>query len=116
MAQDEAILQSTELAIEITPKGYSFYHNENNSWLPLNDIPFTKRIFTNEISSEIYLDGILIDLKDREDSKPQIVILSSGEMPPFTYNLQFKNQSEITLKVNANGEIERTFLLNGSDS
>lgn len=109
LAQDEAILQSTELAVEITPNGYSFYQNENNSWLALNANPFTKRALPSEISTKIYLDGILIDLKDREDSKPQVVILSSGEMTPFTYNLQFKNQSDITLKIDANGEIEKTF-------
>lgn len=111
LAQDEAILQSNELAVEITPEGYSFYQNENNSWLPLNENPFKKRELPSEISTKMYLDGILIDLKDREESKPQVVILSSGEMTPFIYTLGFQKQSEIELKVNANGEIEKTFSL-----
>jgi len=111
LAQDEAILQSNELAVEVTPDGYSFYQNINNSWQALSQTPFTKRSLPKEISSKIYLDGILIDLKDREESKPQVVILSSGEMTPFTYELKFKDQSEISLKVNANGEIENTFSL-----
>jgi len=115
LAQDEAILQSNELAVEITPEGYSFYQNENNSWIPLTDSPFTKRVIPKEITTQMYLDGILIDLIDREKSKPQVVILSSGEMTPFIYNLKFKNQSEITLKVDANGGIEKTFLLTESD-
>ena len=114
LAQDEAILQSNELAIEITPDGYSFYQNENNSWLDLNDSPFKKRTLSGEISTKMYLDGILINLKDREKSNPQIVILSSGEMTPFTYTLQFKDQSEITIKVDANGAIEKTFVLKDS--
>lgn len=109
LAQDEAILQSSELAVEITPNGYSFYQNENNTWLPLNTSPFTKRTLSNDFSTKMYLDGILIDLKDREKSKPQVVILSSGEMTPFTYTIQFQKQSEITLKVDANGEIEKAF-------
>ena len=109
LAQDEAILQSTELAIEITPQGYSFYQNQGNSWVALNDLPFSKRQLPSEISTKMYLDGISIDLKNRDENKPQVVILSSGEMTPFTYNLQFKDQSEIKLKVDANGEIEKTF-------
>lgn len=109
LAQDEAILQSTELAVEITPSGYSFYQNEGNSWEPFSDAPFSKRQLPAEISTKLYLDGISIDLKDRDKDKPQVVILSSGEMTPFTYTLQFKDQSEIKLKVDANGEIENTF-------
>ncbi len=109
LAQDEAILQSTELAVEITPDGYSFYRNNDNAWAAFSDPPFSKRKLPSEISTKMYLDGISIDLKDRENDKPQVVILSSGEMTPFTYTLQFKDLSEIKLKVNANGEIEKTF-------
>jgi len=109
LAQDEAILQSTELAVEITPTGYSFYQNENNSWVAFSDNPFSKRQLPDGISTKMYLDGILIDLKNRDENQPQIVILSSGEVTPFTYTLQFKGKSEIQLKVDANGEIEKTF-------
>ncbi len=109
LAQDEAILQSTELAVEITPTGYSFYQNTNNTWVAFTDKPFTKRKFPSEISTKMYLDGISINLEDRDDSKPQVIILSSGEMTPFTYTLKFKDQSEVQLKVDANGEIENTF-------
>ena len=109
LAQDEAILQSTELAVEITPTGYNFYQNVGNSWVAFTDKPFSKRQFPSEISTKMYLDGILINLKDRDDEKPQVIILSSGEMTPFTYTFKFKDQSEVSLKVDANGEIENTF-------
>ena len=102
------VLQSTELSVEITPNGYSFYRNDDNEWAVFSDPPFSKRVLPTEINSKLYLDGISIDLKDREDNKPQVVVLSSGEMTPFVYSLQFKNKSEIKLKVNANGEIEKT--------
>lgn len=114
LAQDEAIIQSAELSIEITPKGYSFYQNLDNSWVALEEKPFTAREFPSEINTKLYLDGILIDLEDREDSKPQIVLLSSGEMTPFAYTLQFKNESTMELKVSAIGEIEKVFSLKES--
>ena len=109
LAQDEAILQSTELAVEITPTGYSFYQNIDNSWVTFSSTPFSKRELPAEISTKLYLDGISINLKDRDENKPQVVILSSGEMTPFIYTLQFKQQSEIKMKVDANGEFETTF-------
>lgn len=109
LAQDEAILQSTELAVEITPTGYSFYQNIDNSWVTFSSTPFNKRELPAEISTKLYLDGISINLKDRDENKPQVVILSSGEMTPFIYTLQFKQQSEIKMKVDANGEFETTF-------
>lgn len=112
LAQDEAILQSRELGLEVSDKGYAFYRNEDNSWTSYADTPFSKRQFPAEIISTIVLDGIAIDLKDRDKKTPQIVILSSGEMTPFTYKLSYKNESEVTLKVNATGGIEQSFVKN----
>ncbi len=112
LAQDEAILQSRELALEINESGYAFYRNENNSWTAYAETPFSKRNFPAEIGSKVYLDGIAIDLENRDQDKPQIVILSSGEMTPFSYKLSYKNKSEVTLKVNAVGDIQQTFVKN----
>lgn len=109
LAQDEAILQSTELAVEITPNGYSFYQNEGNTWVSFSDAPFSRRQMPKEISTKLLLDGISIDFEGRENDQPQIVILSSGEMTPFSYTLQFKDKSIIEMKVNATGEVENTF-------
>jgi general secretion pathway protein H len=112
LAQDEAILQSRELALEVNNTGYVFYRNVDNSWSVFADAPFAKREFPADISSKIYIDGIAIDLEEREELNPQVLILSSGEMTPFSYKLSYKNKSEITLKINAVGEIEQTFVKN----
>ncbi len=109
LAQDEAILQSTEIALEIDDKGYGFYRNENNSWTALSETPFKKRQLPAEISSKLLLDGISTNLEDRETDSPQIVFLSSGEMTPFTYQLFHENKSVSTMKVGATGEIEQSF-------
>jgi len=112
LAQDEAILQSSELALEVDSKGYAFYRNENNNWTAYSEPPFSKRQFPVEIQTKMYLDGISIDLIDRDKDTPQVVILSSGEMTPFTYKLNYNNKSELTLKVGATGKIEQTFVKN----
>ena len=80
LAQDEAILQSAEIALEVDEKGYGFYRNENNSWASLSEAPFKKRQLPTDITSKLFLDGISTSLEDRENDNPQIVFLSSGEM------------------------------------
>jgi len=109
LAQDEAILQSTELSVEITQEGYRFFQNVDNSWVEFSQTPFKERKLPVEITTEVFLEGISINLKDRDNNKPQIVILSSGEMTPFTYTLQFKNRSKVEMKVDASGEFDTTF-------
>ena len=109
LAQDEAILQSNTLAFEVTEKGYSFYKNQSNNWVPISERPFTKRNLAVGVSTEIYLDGILVDLEEREEDTPQVVILSSGEMTPFDYILKYKNRDQVTFKVDATGDIETIF-------
>ncbi len=112
LAQDESILQSAEIALEIDDKGYGFYRNENNSWAALSEAPFKKRQLPVDITSKLFLDGISTNLEERENDGPQIVFLSSGEMTPFTYQLFYEKKSSSTIEVSATGEIERSFTKN----
>ncbi|WP_165874596.1 type II secretion system minor pseudopilin GspH [Cocleimonas flava] len=112
LAQDESILQSAEIALEIDDKGYGFYRNENNSWTALSEAPFNKREFPSSITSKLYLDGISTNLEERENENPQIVFLSSGEMTPFTYELFFEKKDSSKMVVSATGEIEQSYTKN----
>jgi len=112
LAQDESILQSAEIALEIDDKGYGFYRNQNNSWAALSEAPFKKRQLPAEITSKLLLDGISTDLAERDSDSPQIVFLSSGEMTPFTYQLFYEKESTSTIEVSATGEIKQSFTKN----
>jgi len=112
LAQDESILQSAEISLEIDDKGYGFYKNENNSWTALSEAPFQKRQLPGGMTSKLLLDGISTNLEDRETDSPQIVFLSSGEMTPFTYQLFFEKKSSSTIEVGPTGEIEQSFSKN----
>lgn len=112
LAQNESILQSTEIALEMDDKGYSFYKNENNSWVALSEAPFNKRQLPTDISSKLFLDDISVNLEGRENGTPQIVFLSSGEMTPFVYQLFHENKSSSTIKVSATGDIAQDFKKN----
>jgi hypothetical protein len=65
------------------------------------------------------LDGIDISLEndkeelfegegDEKKLKPQVFILSSGEMTPFHYELAFPTGSRIKIEFDAIGNVKRT--------
>jgi len=109
LAQDEAILQSRDFSLAINESGYEFYRRENASWEAYPEGPFIPRKLLGLVQSELFLEGVAIKLKSQQETKPQIVIYSSGEMTPFTYSLGNQNKSNITINIDAVGNIERVF-------
>jgi len=86
LAQEEAILQATELALEVRADGYSFLHLEGEKWLPLGeDDPMLRpRKLPAGTRLELSLEGQSVDLdRGREESAPRVLLLSSGELSPF---------------------------------
>ncbi len=118
LSQDEAILQSKDLALAVGEAGYSFLRKEDNSWQVFDEPPFNARSLVSGIATELLIEGVSVNLKTKKNSsssnddkkvKPQVLILSSGEMTPFTYMMTYSNKSSVTIKVNAIGGIEQIF-------
>ncbi len=112
LAQDEAILQSREIALVVNANGYSFLKNENNNWVAFSEMPFKKREFPVGFKSSFFLEGVNINLKERDNSKPQVVFLTSGEVTPFQYDMAFNDQAEASLVIDSFGNIQQTFKSN----
>lgn len=111
MSQDEAILQSRELALGFSDSGYTFYKLENSSWVANDDKLFKPRQLPSNLLSQLYLEGISVSLEEQSEVRPQVFILSSGEMTPFIYELQYPGQDKrIKINVNAIGGIEQEFI------
>lgn len=109
LAQDEAILQSRDLALAFNDEGYEFYRRQGGGWEVFSDGPFVARKLKGFSHSDLTLEGVAIKLKKQAKTKPQILISTSGEMTPFTYILGDPDKSNITIKVNAVGTIEQVF-------
>ncbi len=115
LMQDEAVLQSRDMAIGVFDSGYKFYSRESGAWVNYSDAPFIARTLKGNIKSDLYLEGIAIKLKNQSKTSPQIVILSSGEVTPFTYFLGEAETSNITIKVNAIGMVKQVFKRNENE-
>lgn len=97
IASDEAIILGEELAIHFTDEGYDFLVLGNAGWeLPQNDQLLKSHTLPAGIELRLEVEGELPLLGERDSDEededdrlvPQVYILSSGEMTPFTVNLQ----------------------------
>jgi general secretion pathway protein H len=110
-ANDEAVMQSRDLGLVINDQGYRFviFDLEKKTWVPLQQKPLGEHHFEEGYSVQFELDGAQIDdktraridkfiargavdtdadLNDGGDSKPTLLLLSSGETTAFSLILR----------------------------
>lgn len=87
LGAEEAVLQSRELAMQFSPEGYQFMTLDGVDWVIVEkDKLLRKREFPANLELELSVEGVEMDLRDR-DNPARILLLSSGEMTPFTLTL-----------------------------
>ena len=105
-AQDEATLQSREFALSLDKTGYAFYLNDQGSWVAAEG-PFARNDFPEVIKPALYVEGESIALSKKKNISPQILILSTGEVTPFSYRLSYLNEINLDINVDAGGLIKQ---------
>jgi general secretion pathway protein H len=94
MAGEEAVLGGEELAVYFTDEGYEFMVLRGDRWQPITDDNLLKaRTLPAGMQFRLEIDGEPPALGDSDDDEedaltPQIYILSSGEMTPFSATLE----------------------------
>jgi len=94
LASDEAVLRGEELAVHFTAEGFEFLVLQDTAWQPTGEDGLLKAYTLPEgITLRLEVDGDPPGLAARDDEAdealtPQVFILSSGEMTPFTATLQ----------------------------
>lgn len=120
LANEEALLNGRTIGILVEETGYSFFSfdsivaadgSRTQQWLSMdNDDFFRLRTFRGELYAELYLDEretVLGDPDDTEAPKPQIIMLSSGEMTPFEMRIRREfSDRYFTLTGQNNGTLE----------
>jgi len=92
LAADEAVLQGAELGFIQTAEGYDFLVLRDGKWQPLEDAgPLRARAVAPPLYLELQIDGRRVaPLRSddpRQELKPQVLLLSSGEATEFTLDL-----------------------------
>ena len=109
LAQDEAILQSRDFAIAFGDERYLFFVREEGNWQVYSDGPFVPRELIGGVRPALSIEGVSVKLKKKGKETPQVLVLSSGELTPFTYVLAYPGKSRVSIKVNAIGDVDKTF-------
>ncbi len=121
LAQEESILNSTELALELERDGYVFkksVFNERNKKYEWIDIPgdklFRKRSLTAGIEVDLKIENETLELggktSEEEEQAIRMYILSSGELTPFVIVLKIgdlEQYYEISGRINGELKIQR---------
>lgn len=114
VAADEAVMRGVELGLAIDTEGYRFvyFDVEKKQWLAVAERALGPHAFPDALSVSIELDGeqwgeqalerirALAERGENERLRPAVLLLSSGEVTPFTLTLGI---GESTMVVRGDG-------------
>lgn len=121
LARETALFNSQELALFFWEHGYAFYRLDGEQWqLITEDTLLRDRDLPEDIIISLRLEGLQVELpaeldiekedddKDEDETrtKPQIFILSSGEITPFEVQIGDGRDSEMELICDVLGNIK----------
>jgi general secretion pathway protein H len=97
LLHEESLMQSRDYGVMFTATGYRFYvydYQELKWVLPLDDRLLEQYTLRPQLSVALVLDGRNVPLmrdfeaQDVENPEPQVMVLSSGEVTPFTIEME----------------------------
>jgi general secretion pathway protein H len=112
LATDEAVIRGEELAIRFTGDGYEFLMLQPAGWqVPQDDSLLKAYSLPPGVDMRLQLDGdppVFPGQQEAEDSvTPQVFILSSGEMTPFSVVFEsVQSTAQFHLSVSIMGHVE----------
>lgn len=118
LLQEEALMQSRDYGVMFTETGYRFYvfDYQQLKWVePQMDQLLRPYALAPQLGMQLVLDGREVPLerdfesRDVENPEPQIMLLASGEVTPFTVELARAGvDGRFALEVALDGKITRT--------
>ena len=91
LAQEEAVLESRLYALGFWQNGYGFYIPAEEGWTAITrqkDKKLGARTLPDGMEFDLYLEDIDVILDIEPPEKPQVFILSSGEMTAFSAGIR----------------------------
>lgn len=128
MALEEAVFSNTEIGFSIDNSGYEFlqYQDKERKWVNAEKPFLRAHTFPEWLTTDFAREGDEIRLKDEKASensmssmglswdtggddqkkekagkpkRPQVMLLSSGEVTPFKIGLQFQDDSDTRIEI-----------------
>lgn len=84
MGTEQAVLRGEEWAVQIEPEEYRFLVYGKEAWEVLEgDDLFRPRELAEDTRLELEIEGREVEIETREEPKPTLILMSSGEVSPF---------------------------------
>jgi general secretion pathway protein H len=117
LLQEEALMQSRDYGLMFSETGYRFYvfDYQQLKWIePQTDQLLRPYALNPQLAVQLVLDGREVPLerdfesRDVENPEPQVMLLASGEVTPFTVEMTREGaEGRFTLDVALDGKIAR---------
>ena len=94
----EAIFENKNYAISINHEGFKVLEYDGEDWAESGQTFFRKVKLNESQQSILVIENLLVESVDESDLVPHILILSSGEMTPFEWEIRDSDaRASITL-------------------
>ncbi len=92
MARDESVLSGLEYGLDVLENGYQFlvYDIDRERWTALTESPYGAHELVQGVALDLFIGDFELDparlfgSDGLDDATPEVVILSSGELTPFS--------------------------------
>ena len=109
LLNQEAVFEGRNYAISVQGNGFIVLEFDGGAWTPASDSFFTRIKMAESHISELLIEDLVVDISEKEQPDPHILILSSGEMTPFEWRIEDRfSQFGIVLQGNLVGGILMT--------
>jgi len=107
LAREEALVQTIEFGFKPDEEGYAFYvYDEiSQTWTEYVERPFHRRTLSEEFSLDLEIAGEKLALSDEKDPPP-LLLLSSGEVSPFTLTITQDGDISKSMESDGYGDIK----------
>lgn len=121
LAVEEAAYRQTQYGLDKDDSGYQVleYDRRNGQWRPLSSEPaFAHHALPDPVETELVVEGELTEAfqeqssndsttneeeNDGESLQPEVLILASGEMTPFEFELQLRDEPDRRARLTSDG-------------
>ncbi len=84
----EAIFENKNYAISINHQGFKVLEYDGEEWAEVKQLFFRKVKLNESQQSNLIIENLLVKSVEESDPVPHILILSSGEMTPFEWQIR----------------------------
>ncbi|HYW03036.1 MAG TPA: type II secretion system minor pseudopilin GspH [Gammaproteobacteria bacterium] len=109
VASQDAVIQSTQYGLRVAGDGYGFLELHDQKWRPVSgEAALAHHSLPGGVRMDLSVEGLAAKLTSGEqDRRPQVLVLSSGEMTPFQVRISAQGTPAVAIvKGSPTGKIE----------